>query len=199
MNLHEFLRTRRSVRRYTSQPISETVVERILETGRWAPSAHNRQPWRFAVITDEAAKSRLSDAMAAPFRRDLEAERLPKNEIERRLERSRSRVVGASVVVVLCMDVSEMDTYPDSIRQSAERTMAVQSASMAGLQLLLAAHAEGLGAVWNCAPLFAPNSVVTSLGLPDTWEPQGMLLIGIPDEQPAPRPHRTLQEVTVRI
>lgn len=199
MNLHEFLRTRRSVRRYTSQPISEAVVERILETGRWAPSAHNRQPWRFAVITDEAAKSRLSDAMAAPFRRDLEAERLPKNEIERRLERSRSRVVGAPVVVVLCMDVSEMDTYPDSIRQSAERTMAVQSASMAGLQLLLAAHAEGLGAVWNCAPLFAPNSVVTSLGLPDTWEPQGMLLIGIPDEQPAPRPHKTLQEVTVRI
>ncbi len=199
MNLHEFLRTRRSVRRYTSQPISEAVVERLLETARWAPSAHNRQPWRFAVITDAATKSRLSDAMAAPFRHDLEAERLPKNEIERRLEKSRSRVLGAPVVFVLCMDVSEMDTYPDADRQSAERTMAVQSTSMAGLQLLLAAHAEGLGGVWNCAPLFAPDAVVTTLGLPETWEPQGLLLIGVPDEQPAPRHHKTVQEVTVRI
>ncbi len=199
MHLHEFLRTRRSVRRYTAQPISDAVVDRILETARWAPSAHNRQPWRFAVITDEAAKTRLADAMAAPFRRDLESERLPENEIERRLERSRSRILGAPVVFLLCMDVSEMDRYPDADRQIAERTMAVQSTSMAGLQLLLAAHAEGLGGVWNCAPLFAPDAVVTTLGLPETWEPQGMLLIGIPDEQPVPRPHKTLQEVTVRI
>lgn len=58
--------------------------------------------------------------------------------------------------------------------------MAVPSASMAGANLLLAAHAAELGACWLCAPLFCPDAVVDVLGLPPDWQPQGVIALGDP-------------------
>ena len=52
MELHNFLRSRRSIRRFRPEPIEDAVIERILTTATYAPSAHNRQPWRFCVIKD---------------------------------------------------------------------------------------------------------------------------------------------------
>ena len=116
------------------------------------------------------------------FRKDLERDQLPEAEIETLLEKSRARINSAPLVIILCMDMSEMDVYPDTRRAEAERMMAIQSTANAGLQILLAAHAEDLGAVWTCSPLFASIVVVTALNLPRTWEPQAMLLIGYPAE-----------------
>lgn len=155
----------------------------ILETATHAPSAHNRQPWRFAVLTQPQPKSRLSDFLGADFRRDLAADGLPEAEIESRLQRSRNRIMGAPVIVILCMDLSEMDVYPDEKRSSAERTMAIQSVAAAGLQLQLAAHAEGLASVWTCGPLFSPGTVKAALDLPENWEPQAMYFIGYAAEE----------------
>lgn len=197
MDLHAFLRSRRSVRRFSDVPVSRTVLERIIETATYAPSAHNRQPWRFAVLTDAPSKSQLARGMAVAFRRDLEADGLPLAEVESLIEKSRSRIQAAPVVIILCMDMSEMDPYPDSRRQTAERTMALQSTSLAGLQLLLAAHAEGLAGVWNCAPLFAPGPVGEALDLPPTWEPQGMLLVGFPAETPRLRARKPVREIAI--
>lgn len=172
-----------------------TTLERILETATHVPSAHNRQPWRFAVLTGPETKSRFGEAMAADFRRDLAADGLPEPEIETLVNRSKNRLREAPVVVVLCMDASQMDVYPDEKRQQAERTMAVQSTALAGLQLQLAAHAEGLGSVWVCAPLFAIETVRQTLGLPSTWEPQAMFFIGYPDGEPKEKVLKSLEEV----
>jgi len=170
-------------------------LTRILETAAHAPSAHNRQPWRFAVLTQPGPKSRLGTALATEFRRDLAADGLPENEIDTLVSRSQDRILQAPVVVVLCMDASEMDSYPDARRQEAERTMALQSTALAGLQLQLAAHAEGLSAVWVCAPLFAPATVRQALELPDAWEPQGMFFIGHPQGDPRPKVLKPMDEV----
>ncbi len=129
------------------------------------------------------------------FRRDLERDGLSADEIEGRLERSKSRICSAPVVIILCMDLSEMDSYSDAPRTVAERTMAMQSVAMAGLQLLLAAQAEGLGGVWSCAPLFVQSIVSQFLDLPETWEPQGMILVGFPAESPVARRRKPLSEV----
>ena len=197
MDIDDLLRSRRSIRRFTTESVPLAAIERLIETATFAPSAHNRQPWRFAVVGDALLKSKLADMMGTRFRQDLQEDHLAQEEIERRVERSRSRITSAPVVVILCLDMSEMDQYPDPLRQGAERSMALQSVSMAGLQLLLAAHAAGLGGVWNCGPLFAQATVSQSLGLPATWEPQGMLLMGHPAEQPPARPRKPVQEVTI--
>ncbi len=195
MDLTEFLCSRRSVRRFTPEEVPYPVIEQLIKVATLAPSSHNRQPWRFAVVIDSARKVELAETMGEAFRRDLEDDDLPNEEVERRIDKSRSRITSAPVVVILCMDTSEMDQYPDPVRQIAERTMALQSVAMAGLQLLLAAHAAGLGGVWNCGPLFAPATVSQALGLPGGWEPQGMLLLGHPAEQPVVRPRKSVDEI----
>jgi len=135
--------------------------------------------------------------MAQRFREDLERDGVPRDEVDLRVQRSQDRIRTAPAAIILCMDGSEMDQYPDPLRAESERIMAVQSTANAGVLLLLAAHAEGLGGVWNCAPLFAPAAVRQVLGLPASWDPQALFLMGNPVETPRARQRKSLQEVAV--
>ena len=83
-DLHTFLRTRRSIRRFKPDLIPDSVIENILTTATYAPSAHHRQPWRFAVITEPSTKKKLADAMAKEFELDLVADSLPREEIKKK-------------------------------------------------------------------------------------------------------------------
>lgn len=170
--LFDIIRSRRSVRRFRPDAVPEATLRRLLEAAVWAPSAHNRQPWRLVVVQTPAARRRLVDAMAARWLEDGGA--------PARVERRRKRLAAAPVLVVLCMTMTDMDAYPDARRQLAERVMAVQSVALAGQNLLLMAHAEGLGACWMCAPLFCPGVVREALDLPDDYEPQGLVMLGYP-------------------
>ena len=133
--------------------------------------------------------------MAAEFQHDLEADGLPQQEIKKRVTRSRDRITGAPLVIILNLDMSEMDVYPDKKRRRAEFRMAMQSVANAGMQLLLAAHAEGLGGVWVCSPLFVQETIQNLLALPKTWEPQAMFFIGYPDGAPKTRERKPLDEI----
>jgi len=199
MDFHNFLRTRRSIRRFKPDPVPDSVIQNILTTATFAPSAHNRQPWRFCVLTDLSVKTQLTDAMSLEFQRDLESDRLPPEEIQKRISRSRERILSAPVVIILNLDMSEMDVYPDKKRKRAEFRMATQSVASAGLQLLLAVHAEGLGGVWVCSPLFVQETIRSVLALPETWEPQAMYFVGYPDVKPETRERKSIQEITVFI
>jgi len=177
-----FLCTRHSVRRFRPDPVPRALVQRCLRMATLAPSAHNAQPWRFAVLMDAAKRCAFAEAMAADFRRDLETDGVPSERADSLAQRSVQMISSTPVAVVLSMSLTEMDRYPDATRQAAERDLAVQSVALAGGQLLLAAHAAGLGAVWLCAPRFCPQTVRRTLALSESWEPQGLILLGYPAE-----------------
>lgn len=192
-----FLRTRRSIRRFNPDPVPDSVIREILHTATFAPSAHNRQPWRFVVVTDLSVKQNLANSMATEFETDLAHDGVSPEKIQSQTRRSKERINGAPVVVVLCVDMTEMDSYPDTRRKKAEYMIATQSAANAGMQLLLAAHAAGLGGVWVCSPLFAQETVQKSLNLPAAWEPQAMFLLGYPAEKPIVRERKKLKDISI--
>ncbi|MCA9902173.1 MAG: nitroreductase family protein, partial [Anaerolineales bacterium] len=69
--LNDFIqltRSRRAIRRFTDEPIPPELLDLLLETAVWSPSAHNRQPWRFAVLEDAASKETLARAMGQRLR-----------------------------------------------------------------------------------------------------------------------------------
>lgn len=181
-SMETLLMSRRSVRRYLSTPVPNAVIETILNAAIWAPSAHNRQPWRFAVIQSQQTRTSLAAAMGAQLRLDLASDGVSPDVIEVDVCRSYSRITTAPLIILLALSMADMDVYPDARRTSHEHTMAVQSLAMAGQNVLLAAHAQGLGACWMCAPLFCPLVVRTTLDLPEDWEPQGMISLGYPAE-----------------
>jgi coenzyme F420-0:L-glutamate ligase/coenzyme F420-1:gamma-L-glutamate ligase len=180
--IHEAIRERRSIRRFEERAIPRPTIERVLNAALWGPSAHNRQPWRFVAISTDAIKQQLADAMADRLAVDLRADGADEAFIAKDTGRSRSRIAGAPVVIVVCLTMTDMDRYPDVRRQAFEHHMAAQSASMAAQNLLLAAHAEGLGACWLCAPLFCQDTVRSTLDLPKDFEPQGIIVMGYPAE-----------------
>ena len=179
----QLIQTRRAIRRYDSRPVPPALLHQILETAMWAPSAHNRQPWRFAVLTGYDEKAHLAQAMGARLYRDRTADCDPPAAIDRDVARSFARITGAPVVIVVCLSMRDMDRYPDERRSAAERTMTIQSVAMAAQNILLLAHAAGLGACWLCAPLFVPALVQDTLHLPADWEPQGLITLGWPAEE----------------
>lgn len=136
--------------------------------------------------------------MAMEFERDLTRDSLPPEKIQSQIKRSKERITSAPVAILLCLDMSEMDLYPDEKRNQAEYMMAVQSTAAAGLQLLLAAHADGLGGVWACWPLFAQQTIQKTLSLSETWEPQGMFFVGYPVDIPEARERKPLDSIIIR-
>ncbi len=190
----ETIHSRRSIRRYQTKPVPREVIDQVLEAARWAPSAHNRQPWRFAVIEAKETKRALAAAMGERLRVDLERDGAPRAMIEADTARSYARITSAPVVVVVSVTMRDMDAYPDTRRKEAEYLMATQSAAMSVQNLLLAAHAYGLGACWMCAPLFVPDTVREVLKLDADWEPQALITLGYPAESKTST-RRPLEEV----
>jgi len=194
--LSDIVRTRRSVRRFRTGKISRAVIERLVDAARWAPSAHNAQPWRFVVLEDGIRRKALARAMAELFEHDLRADGMETTDAHARALRAEKRLVEAPAAILVCLTLEDAQQYPDAGRARAEREMAVQSTSLAVENLLLATHAEGLGACWLCSPLFCPELVAHELSLPEVWEPQALILLGPPEIVPAAPNRRPVSEVS---
>ncbi len=186
---HDLARERRTVRAYKQEPIPLELVEQAIEDACWAPSPHHTQPWRFALVSTEAARKSLAEAMGEQWREDLSEDEANPSFIEGQIKGSRVRLNKAQALVLVCMSQHDLDRYPDERRQLAERDMAVQSIGAAIQNLLLSLHLHGLGAAWMCAPLFCPEIVSAALKLPEDWEPQALLTVGWPVGTP-PTPAR---------
>jgi nitroreductase len=117
MDLMEAMLTRRSVRQWTSEPVSDESLEQLMEAAARAPSGGNTQPWAFVAIRDQARLKRLR--AAAPG------------------------IAGrASAIVLICLDRKRADEEPST----PEYDMVHMTLGAAMQNLLLAAHGQGLGA-----------------------------------------------------
>jgi nitroreductase len=147
--------TRRSIRRYTPEPVPETVIAEILRAAMSAPSAGNQQPWQFVVIADRRLRHEIPTFH--PYAQMLRE---------------------APVAIVVCGD----------LRLESYRGYWIQDCSAATQNLLLAAHAKGLGAVW--VGIYPKEERVARLrqllGLPAEVIPLAVVPIGHPAERIPP-------------
>ena len=196
MNVTELIKSRRSVRKFKQAKIPSEVVCNVLDLARWAPSAHNSQPWRCVVVDNEKVKEKLAKEMAGIWLSDMLRDGVPKDKAEEivRLE-SWDRITKSPIVIIVCLAMEDLHKYPDVRRRRAEYLMGVQSVAAYIQTLLLSAHYYGLGACWVCAPLFCQNAVRRVLGLPQKIKPQAMIVMGYADEEPMPPPRKELNEI----
>lgn len=197
LSLDELIAGRRSVRRYQERPVGRELIERVLEAGRWAPSPHGRQPWRFAVLTRPEPKRRLADAMGDEWRRQLGFDGQDQATIEARLRGSHARILSAPALIIPCLYLGDLDVYPDPDRNAAEATMAVQSLGCAVQNMLLMAYHLGLDGGWMCAPLFCPQTVGAALGLDPALTPHALITLGYAAADPRRRPRMPLDQLVV--
>ncbi len=180
---------RRSVRRFSPEPVARSLVRELVALACRAPAPHGSRPWRFAYVATEGARERLAEAMSGAWLADLEAAETPVREVQRLIARSKEQITGAPALLVACLDISEANDQPDGRRRAAERDMFVQSLGAALQNMLLAAVERGLAGYLKGAPLFCAPAVRGALELPDGWEPAFLVLLGHPEEgfEPSPR------------
>lgn len=152
---------RTSVRAYTSEPVPEEMVETLLRAAMAAPTAMNRQPWEFVVVNDRVALDTLSSKL-----------------------RYAKMLVQAPLAIVVCAET--MITHRDG--SQSENAFWEHDASAATQNILLAAKALGLGAVWTAASDPERSSAVKeALNIPGTIMPLCVIPIGFPAEDPEPK------------
>src|ERR1700691_3778135 len=106
---HALMRSRRSIRNFGAGAISEAVLERLLASAMAAPSAHNRQPWRFVIIEESPAKAALAGAMGARLAADRRRDSDAAAAIEQDVLRSYARLTGAPILILVNLTLEDAD------------------------------------------------------------------------------------------
>ena len=155
----ENIMTRTSIRKYKQHPVEDAKIETMLRAAMAAPTAVNRQPWHFVVVTDKEVLNRL----AGEGRRG-------------------DMLRNAPLAIVVCGNMQKA-------LEGKSQEYWIQDTSAATENLLLAANALGLGAVWTGAYPMEDRYKHTQqvLGMPEHIIPLCTVIIGYPDEQPTPK------------
>ncbi len=150
---------RAMIRAYTSDPVPEDVIQRLLEYAVRAPSAGNLQPWEFIVVQDREVRAQLATAAF-----------------------EQTSVATAPVIIATCADIQRMGK-----KYGARGSFySLVDTSFASLLILLGVVEQGLGACFVGA--YNPVEVTKILGLPEHIRPVGLITIGYPAERPS-KPH----------
>lgn len=168
MDVFEAIRERRSIRAFKRDPVSDEVLLRILEAAQWAPSAGNLQPRDFIVVRDPDVKSRLAKAALNQW-----------------------FIAEAPVNVVVC---ANLERSASRYGERGRRFYAWLDAAAAVENLMLAAHALGLGTCWVGA--YRDEEVMEILGLPEWLKPVAIIPIGYPREKPYPSSRMNVEKIT---
>jgi dehydro coenzyme F420 reductase / coenzyme F420-0:L-glutamate ligase / coenzyme F420-1:gamma-L-glutamate ligase len=188
---------RRSVRRFSAEPVPTELVEAAVAEALTAPAPHHTRPVRFVWLQTPATRTRLLDRMKEQWRRDLAGDGRPADSIDRRV--ARGQILYDTPEVVIPMLVPDgAHEYPDAARNEAEHTMFTVAAGAAVQALLVALAVRGLGSCWIGSTIFAPDLVRAELELPADWEPLGAIAIGYAEEPAGPRDPADAGELLVR-
>lgn len=182
MEFMDAVHGRRSIRKYTDQPVSREVLERVLDAACWAPSAQDLQPWYFQALTKEEDLSWVFSTLGATafaHRKSLESRFKNHPEIVESTMEFERAMGGAPVLVLAYLN---KQSYSYDVRESS-----VQSVAAAMQNLCLAAHNEGLGTCWF-EHITTVGEQIHDRFAPDHGRLIGAVVLGYPAHTPrAPR------------
>lgn len=182
MELKETIKNRRSIRKYKNTEISKKIIEDLIDCARLAPSAKNRQPWKFMIVKDKI-KNKIADIM-------LEKEKNQKFSLERKIYNAKSSVKAtanimkqAPILILVFKPKEDNWIIGDSLSIGA----AIE-------HICLRATDLGLGSLWIRDIVYTQKEIAKLIGHED-MELISAISIGYPNENPKQRPRKKLNEV----
>lgn len=185
MDALEALRTRRSIGLVLDKEIPEELINQVLEAGTWAPNHFKTEPWRFFVLTENGRKP-LGETLAKIAAQKMDDPTTVEN--QQKLNNTKQKSLRAPVVIVAAVEPS------DNPRVILKEEYAAVSAAVQNM--LIAAHALGLGAIWRTGePCYHPE-MQKLFQLSDKGEVLGFIYMGYPNMNPPARKIKPVSEVT---
>jgi nitroreductase len=189
MELGAVIRERRSIRKFTGQEVDHALLEKLLWESLWAPSAMNRQPWKYLVLQGKAFKKFLAFSAGMAEGMEIPLQKQNFNEKMRAMVKGYFRDLGGASTVVVCM-------YKNGADPLVEHGNLVSGAS-AFYNFLLLAQEAGLATCWMTGYLNSDEVLAKLLaGLPgvEGYGLIGVTPVGYPDQTPPvpPRKHEDI-------
>ncbi len=190
MELFEAIKKRRSIRRYKTDPVDDKKIEAILEAGRWAPSWANTQCWRFIVVRDAKIKAQLTDTLMKI--------KLPNREIPNPATNAMNTV---PVVIVVCAEIGKAGAKhgsgSDKVEYETDKgDWFMFDTALAIQNMILAAHAQGLGTVIIGA--FDASRAEKVLNVPKRYRVVTLFPLGVPEQESKAPPRKELSEIVFK-
>jgi len=186
MDFFEVVRKRRSVRRFTADPVKDEDLMTMLAAANLAPSSHNAQPWHFIVIRTQEVRARLKEAVNAAIDANKGVD-----------EDTNQKFLATSVFdapVVIAALTHPLPSPVPGVPPKLESGLL--SAAAALEQLYLAAVALGYGGCWSTLPLsWARAQVEALLEVKAPWRIAAFLSVGVPAKTPRDVPRKKLEEI----
>ena len=194
--LIKFLKNRRSYKLpFENKIVDKKIIEECIELAGWAPNAHNGQFWKYCIIEKGNFRKKLLDKMNEKLRDDLLNNGKSEVFINAKINKTRINFLEAPILILLCLDTTDLEQYPDTERMQNEFILGVQSISTSATYLLLAFEMKKLAACWYCAPLFAKEIVKKTLKLPISYVPMAFFTVGYPIKEVKAPKRKELREI----
>jgi len=188
MNTIEAIAARRSIRKFKSTPIDEDVLQKILTAGIQAPSGKNRQPWRFIIVKGDQRTEMIKVMREGIEKAKARGDDLGSSEWS-------AQVMEQAPVTIFVFNPEGLKPWlAHSIDQMFQDVVDIQSVGASIQNMLLAALDLGIGSLWICDVFSAYEELCTWLG--ERGEMIAAVSFGYPDESPAARPRKKMDEVT---
>ena len=188
MELTHAIKSRRSIRKYKDESIPKEFIEKIIEAGTLAPSGKNKQPWKFYVIQGEKRRE-----MVVEMQKGMK--RLEDMGIKTGSARhSREVMAEAPVTIFVFNPTSKHPLLKRDTLEVYSDVVDIQSIGAAIQNMLLTAVDLGLGSLWICDVFFGYEEICDWLG--EKGQMIAAVSLGYPDQSPAPRPRKSVSEVT---
>ena len=185
---------RRSIRKYRQQSVSREQIEMLVEAARLAPSAKNRQPWKYIVYTG-AGKQKLLKAMETGLEKEEKQHSLlPQSAFGLPDAFHTLDIMRQAPVVLIVMNTNGTSPY-EPVDPDGRLSEICDSLSIGASieNLLLRATEMGLGTLWIANTCFAYDNLMEVIG--EKGQLIGAIALGYAEEQPLPRPRRNLEEI----
>ena len=187
------IKERRSIRKYISKPVDKKLINEILSAAVLAPSAKNRQPWKF-IVYSAGSKDELLNAMEKGLiKTKAELSNMSNSEYLLSDAFNTLRIMREAPTVIMVLNTNGSSPFAD-IDTFARITEICDSLSIGAAieNMLLKATELGLGTLWIANTCYAYNELADFIGTTDLLI--GAVALGYADEAPAPRPRKSLDE-----
>lgn len=200
----EIISSRRTVRRFQRRRIERSIIEDIIAQAVKAPSASNRQPWRFFIAESRSTIEGLARDVEEVVQETADFIRPEERDSFLKYAEFFVQFRDAPVLIAVCFITSPfishlMERKPSERLQkninAVESRSPLIGVSLAIQNLLLYTHAGGLGGYCLTGPLLASDSIKNALHIPESWEPAALVAIGYPDETPPSTMRRAVRNV----
>ena len=190
----DVLYSRRSIRKYTGQEVSRETLEMIIDAGRVAPSAKNRQPWQCIVFGGEE-KAKVLSQMEKGIEREENNPLLPRSKQGISDAKNTLRIMKEAPVVMMILNTNGTSPFIDhDVDDRITESCDLLSIGAFIENMLLKAEEIGIGTLWIANTCFAYPELVSYLKT--DYELVGAIALGYANERPNPRPRKKLGDFT---